>query len=50
MGFKNKSVFDNFKFPEPTTLNKPPTLAQVLENESEMDQKYYFSEKATRRT
>ena len=27
-------------------MNKPPTLAQVLENESEMDQKYYFSEKA----
>ena len=46
IGFKNKSVFDNFKFPEPTTFNKPPILAQVLENESEIDNKYYFSERA----
>ncbi len=46
IGFKNKSVFDNFKFPEPTTFNKPPVLEKVLENESEIDNKYYFSERA----
>jgi DNA (cytosine-5)-methyltransferase 1 len=46
VGFKDKAAFERFQFPEATTLNQPVTLAQILQPESEVEDKYYFSEKA----
>ena len=45
VGFKNEKHFKNFKFP---TLNniKQATLSDVIFPESEIDPKYYFSERA----
>lgn len=43
VGFRDKSAFENFIFPELDLVNKA-TLGQVLE--SGVEEKYYFSEKA----
>lgn len=46
VGFKNKKQADKFSFPNPTTEKCPPTLSQVILDESEIEDKYYFSKKA----
>lgn len=46
VGFKNKADFDNFDFPEAITEEFPTPLIDVIFPESDIPEKYYFSEKA----
>lgn len=45
VGFKNKEDYDDFEFPDPTTKIVVPLLT-VLKKESDIDDKYYFSQRA----
>lgn len=44
IGFKNKSDYENFTFPTPTTLEDKVALKDVLEND--ILEKYFFSDRA----
>lgn len=44
-GFRDKVDFQNFSFPTPSVLEAVP-LSAVLEQESSVEDKYYFSERA----
>jgi DNA (cytosine-5)-methyltransferase 1 len=46
IGFKNKSEFDKFNFPEPLTISNPVPISLILENEDSIPKNYYFSDKA----
>jgi DNA (cytosine-5)-methyltransferase 1 len=46
VGFRNKEAYDRFEFPKPTTLSEPVTLSEIVLPETEVEQKYYFSDKA----
>lgn len=46
VGFRDYEMYENFSFPLPTTKNKKIPLASVVFPESEIDPKYYFSERA----
>ena len=46
IGFKNIKHFNNFKFPKPTTLDAPIALNKILLKDNEIDEKYFFSDKA----
>ena len=46
IGFRNKKRADAFNFPKPITDMNPPSLSQVILQESEIEDKFYFSEKA----
>ena len=46
VGFKDEASYEQFDFPEPTTLTNPAKLSQVLIPEDEIEEKYYFSKKA----
>ena len=46
VGFRSKEAYDAFDFPTPTTLNNPVPIRDILEDESTIDEKYYFSEQA----
>lgn len=46
VGFRDKEAYNRFEFPEPTTLGNPTTLKDILIPEEEVEEKYYFSEKA----
>jgi DNA (cytosine-5)-methyltransferase 1 len=46
VGFRNKSKADKFSFPEPTSRDTPVPLGKFLE--SEVDEKYFFSQRAVR--
>lgn len=48
IGFRDKDAADRFEFPEPTTLLKPVILASIVTPEDEIDDKYYFSDKAVK--
>lgn len=44
VGFRNRKKHNSFSFPEPLMSNTPTPLKEVLEED--IDEKYYFSEKA----
>jgi len=46
VGFKNKKAYDKFKFPFPLRKIRNVPLAKVVIPECEVEQKYFFSEKA----
>lgn len=48
VGFKNKEKFNKFEFPKPITIDESMMipLKQVLIPETEIEARYYFSEKA----
>lgn len=46
VGFKDKAAYDAFEFPEPTTDKQPVKLSEIVMPESEIEDRYYFSEKA----
>lgn len=45
IGFKNKEDYDNYLFPSPV-VDKPVALKKVLKPESEIEDRYYFSQRA----
>ena len=46
VGFRDPKILENFQFPEPVTQNNKVPLEKVIFPENEIDEKYYFSEKA----
>lgn len=46
VGYKDKNMADRFEFPEPTTLGKPVPLSAIVMDDSDIEDKYYFSERA----
>lgn len=46
VGFRSKKAHDNFSFPRPTTPDNPVPLARIIIPENQIEQKYYFSDKA----
>lgn len=46
VGFKEKSAFNCFQFPVPFSAFNSAVLQDVVEPENEIEEKYYFSEKA----
>ena len=48
VGFKNKEDYDNFTFPEPTTLTNKVALSSVIDQAANNEEKWFFSEKAVR--
>jgi len=46
VGFKNKKSYDKFNFPTPVNLEEPVPLSKVLIPETEIGEKFYFSDKA----
>ncbi len=46
IGFRDPRIFKNFKFPEKITETNKIPLSSVLINEDEIDDKYYFSQRA----
>jgi len=46
IGFRNSETLLKFDFPKPTTEENKVPLSKVLFPENEVDEKYYFSEKA----
>ena len=46
VGFKKKKHFEKFNFPSPTTVESPVPLSQVLFHHNEIEDKFYFSDKA----
>jgi DNA (cytosine-5)-methyltransferase 1 len=46
VGFRNKKRAEIFSFPKPITGKILPKLSEVIIDESEIDHKYYFSDKA----
>jgi DNA (cytosine-5)-methyltransferase 1 len=46
VGFKDINAFNLFQFPNEQFSNKPRTLQLVLEKDNEIDEKYFFSDKA----
>jgi len=47
VGFKSESDYNNFKFPEPLA-SQPITLKAVVLPDSEVEEKYYFSDRAVK--
>jgi len=48
VGFKNKKAYNKFSFPLPLRKNRNVSLSKVVFPESEVEEKYYFSEKAVK--
>lgn len=46
VGFRSKAAFDRFEFPRPVTKDAPVPISQIVLPEKEIEDKYYFSEKA----
>ena len=46
IGFRNKEILNNFKFPKPVTSRNRVPLSKVIIPEEEIPSMYYFSEKA----
>jgi len=46
VGFKNKKSHDRFDFPTPVSQEKPVSISRIIIPENEIDEKFYFSEKA----
>ncbi|OGL72045.1 DNA (cytosine-5-)-methyltransferase [Candidatus Uhrbacteria bacterium RIFCSPHIGHO2_02_FULL_53_13] len=48
VGFKGKKAFEKFEFPEPVTEKTPIPISSILIQEKEIEEKFYFSEKAVK--
>lgn len=46
VGFRSQEMINNFEFPKPTTTARKVPLSMVLEQDTEVPDKYWFSEKA----
>jgi len=46
VGFRSKRAWNAFEFPLETTLNEPVPLIKFLQDESEVDENFYFSQRA----
>jgi DNA (cytosine-5)-methyltransferase 1 len=46
VGFRDKRAYDSFELPAPTTATKPVALNKVLIPENQIEDKYYFSDRA----
>lgn len=46
VGFREKSVLDRFVFPKPVTSKKKTPLKNILFPDEQINEKYYFSERA----
>ena len=46
VGFRNKKAHDKFKFPDPVSENDPVPLSAIVMSEKEVEEKFYFSERA----
>lgn len=46
VGFRDIEAYKRFSFPKPTTIGKPIMLSQIVIPEEEIEEKYYFSDKA----
>lgn len=46
VGFRTKRAWNAFEFPSETTLNDPVPLLNFLQNDSEVDENFYFSQRA----
>jgi DNA (cytosine-5)-methyltransferase 1 len=46
VGFRNQTASNRFEFPLPTTADRPVPLRVALEDSCEIDEKFYFSERA----
>ena len=46
VGFKNREAYDRFQFPIPTHIDAPNVLSLVVHPEHEVEEKYYFSQRA----
>ena len=46
VGFSDINAFERFEFPDPTTINAPVALREIVLPEKEVDKKFYFSKKA----
>jgi DNA (cytosine-5)-methyltransferase 1 len=46
VGMRDKRIFDNFNFPKPTTPEDKIPLSKVVLPESDVNEKYFFSNKA----
>jgi DNA (cytosine-5)-methyltransferase 1 len=48
VGFKNKRAYDRFEFPKPISVSRPVNISSILIPEKEIEEKYYFSDKAVK--
>lgn len=48
VGFRDEEAYKRFRFPNPITFNKPVRLSEIVIPEAEVEEKYYFSEKAVK--
>ena len=46
VGFKNKKAYEKFAFPDPISLNSPVSISEIIIPENQIEEKFYFSEKA----
>ena len=46
IGFKDRKILDNFKFPEKTTPKQKVPLSLAILSDNDVPEKYFFSEKA----
>lgn len=46
VGFRNRKAFEAFTFPKPTTKNIPVPISAIVHPENEVEERYFFSEKA----
>lgn len=46
IGFRNLGHFSKFSFPEPTTESKPVPISNIIIPKEEVEEKYFFSERA----
>jgi len=48
VGFRDKGAYDKFEFPRPMTENNPIPVSAVVFSEKDIDEKFYFSERAVK--
>jgi DNA (cytosine-5)-methyltransferase 1 len=46
VGFRSKKAHSKFDFPKPVTISNPPTISDILIPEKDVEDKYYFSDRA----
>lgn len=46
VGFRSREHFDRFEFPEATTATKPVAIREFLEDPEDVEERFYFSERA----
>ena len=48
VGFKDKESYKRFTFPNPVSLDNPVSISEIIIPESQIEDKYYFSEIAVK--